>query len=514
MTPMTEQQIHEARNVADLLDATVRRMPDQWAFETETEKLTYAEFGGLVDRIATGLLQMGVAKGDRVAAKVAKSVDGIALFYAALKIGAIYVPVNPGFTAEETEWIVSDAEPVLVITDSGDDSLAMTGGRAGPRVVTLRGESKSDAILAPGRHAREPVEPVNTDAAAMLYTSGTTGRPKGAIMSHKGIVCTFTFINRAWEIGSTDRLLHVLPTYHAHGLIMATACPIFAGATILLMPKFDIDDMVAKLPETTVVMAVPTIYRRLLDHPRLTEDTCRNLRLLSCGSAPLSVELFDEILDRTGLPVVERYASTESGLIAANPLNEPRRGSVGKVPEGVEMRLADEQGRPVEGGAVGRIQARGVNVFLGYWKREDLAASSMTPDGYFDTGDLGRLDEDGYLYIVGRDKEMIISGGFNVYPREVEMALEQMDGVAEAAVFAVPHPDYGEAVVAAVRLLDASLTEEQMLADLKGRLASYKCPKRIVPVAEIPRNELGKILKNDLRALGLVSFTEAAPPTH
>ncbi|MCI5074132.1 AMP-binding protein [Oricola sp.] len=499
----------DTRNVNDLLEATVRRLPDQIAFETDAGDLTYAQFGALVDRIASGLLRLGAKTSDRVAAKVGKSVDSIALFYAALKVGVIYVPVNPGFTDEETRWIVSDAEPLLVIADDPDDldRMANATGGGGPLAVSLRPCDGHDAILTDGQEHATPPPTAAAEAAAMLYTSGTTGRPKGAIMSHEGIINTFTFINRSWEIGSADRLLHVLPTYHAHGLIMATACPIFAGATIMLMPKFDIDRMIARLPDATVVMAVPTIYRRLLDHPDFTREACRNLRLLSCGSAPLSMELFDEVLGRTGLPVVERYASTESGLIAANPLKAPRRGSVGKIPEGVEMRLADENGEPVETGTVGRIQARGVNVFLGYWKREDLAASSMTPDGYFDTGDLGRLDDDGYLYIVGRDKEVIISGGYNVYPREVELALEQIEGVAEAAVYGVEHPDYGEAVVAAVRVTDPFLDEETMLAAVKGHLASYKCPKKIVAVPEIPRNDLGKILKTELKTSGLISFS-------
>jgi len=508
MKAMDKPNRGDTRNVNDLLEATVRRLPDQNAFETDAGHVTYAQFGALVDRIASALLHLGAKTGDRVAAKVGKSVESIALFYATLKVGVIYVPVNPGFTEEETRWIVSDADPLLVIADDPDDLDKMTNvsGGGGPLAVSLRPCDGREAILTTEHDHAAPPRTAAVNAAAMLYTSGTTGRPKGAIMSHEGIINTFTFINRSWQIASADRLLHVLPTYHAHGLIMATACPIFAGATIMLMPKFDIDRMIAKLPEATVLMAVPTIYRRLLDHPDFTRETCRNLRLLSCGSAPLSMELFDEILGKTGLPVVERYASTESGLIAANPLDAPRRGSVGKIPEGVEMRLADENGRPVETGAIGRIQARGVNVFLGYWKREDLAASSMTPDGYFDTGDLGRLDADGYLYIVGRDKEVIISGGYNVYPREVELALEKIDGVAEAAVFGVEHPDYGEAVVAAARVTAPTLDEEKILTAVKQHLASYKCPKKIVAVPEIPRNELGKILKTELKTSGLVSF--------
>lgn len=487
------------RNAAELVEATVRRMPDQCAFVTDDGQMTYAVFGALVDSAAHGLTRQGVKPGDRVAAKVSKSVEGVALFYATLKIGAIYVPVNPGFTAEETAWILSDAEPTLTIADGPEEVEALARAGGDTKAIALRRCDGQAAILEPELGSAQKVSAVTTDAAAMLYTSGTTGRPKGAIMSHKGIVRTFTSINRKWRIDSRDRLLHVLPTYHAHGLIMATACPLFAGATIILMPKFDLDAMVAKLEDSTLVMAVPTIYRRMLEHPEFTREKCRSLRLLACGSAPLSADLFDAVHNRTGLSIVERYASTESGMIAANPADAPRRGSVGQVLDGMEMRLADENDRPVGAGEIGRIQARGAHVFLGYWRRSQLAADSMTGDGYFSTGDLGRLDDEGYLYIVGRETEMIISGGYNVYPREVELALEQVAGVDEAAVFAIDHPDYGEAVAAAVSLDDPCLTEETILADLRMRLTGYKCPKRIIVVDKIPRNELGKILKAGLK---------------
>lgn len=456
------------------------RHPEAIALRLGDRAVGYGEFDRMVARAARMLLAQGVGPGDRVAGMLAKSPEALALTLGAFRIGAVYVPVNPGFTEGELDFVLRDAEPALIVTDAPADlpfpnlPLAEMAGHDGPA-----------PDLAPGGDA----------CAAMLYTSGTTGRPKGARMSHRNILDSFTAFNQIWKITDADSFLHVLPTYHAHGLLMAVLCPLYAGAEVVMTARFDIDEVLRLLPGVNAMMAVPTVWGRLADHPGFDG---RGLRLATSGSAPLSPELYDRLLAK-GVMLADRYGSTEAGMIAANPVGASRRGSVGRVLPGVEMRLTDEAGAPVPAGEIGRIQARGPHVFLGYWRRPELDGGSATADGWFDTGDFGRLDAEGYLSIVGRDKDMIISGGFNVYPREVELALEQSPDIAEAVVFGLPHPDFGEGVAAAVTLAPGATLDEGALRELQARtLAAYKRPKRIFVVEDFPRNGMGKILRKDL----------------
>lgn len=493
-------------NVLDLVLAQAELTPGAPAFTSGTRTLGYGDLAQLVARLRFALAARGVARQDHVACKVGKSPESLALFLAVLAEGAVYVPVNPGFGNRETEEILADAQPGLLILDQSENTVSgcPTAGLFSDRsgVALLDGMSASTAAPAPGGAEV---------CAAMLYTSGTTGRPKGARISHCNLSSSFTRINGMWGITAQDRLLHVLPTFHAHGLLMATLCPLIAGAEIVMTERFDIHETLRLLPHVTSIMAVPTIYSRLLERPEFNDQTCRNLRLATCGSAPLSPELFDTVQQRTGLALVERYGSTEAGMISANPVGGAKRGSAGKAIPGVDLRLVDKEGHAIQQGEVGRVQARGPHVFMGYWNRPELAGLSFTADGFFDTGDFGRLDEEGYLYIIGRDKDMIITGGYNVYPREVEVALEEIDGVREAVVFGAPHPDFGEGVVAAVKCEPgAVLDTETIMRALSDRLVGYKRPKRIVLADGFPRNELGKIRRSELAAQHATIFVVAA----
>ncbi|MFA7433911.1 MAG: AMP-binding protein [Gemmobacter sp.] len=459
------------------------RAPGRVALRSAGGDLDYAGLDSLAGRLAAALAAEGVGAGDRVAVRLGKSAGAVALFLAVLRLGAVHVPLNPDFTMREAGAILSDAGPALVVTD--------TAG-AGPLSSALPGLRVRD--LARLRQAAETLAPVSGPGltpdmpAAMLFTSGTTGRPKGAVLSHGNIAANLAALNGVWGITDTDTILHVLPAFHAHGLFLGIGCLLMAGGAAILLDGFDADRVAARLPEATVFMAVPAIYTRLLAHPGFDRAACRNLRLLTSGSAPLPAEVFAAIEARAGLAPVERYGLTETIILTSNPLRGPRRpGTVGLPLPGVDLRLADARD------GVGRVEVRGPSVARDYWR----AGPVVGPDGWFDTGDLGRLDAGGYLVLVGRSKDLIISGGYNVYPREVETVLEAMAGVEEAAVFGVPHPGFGEAVVAAVR---GTAPEAELRAGLAAALAPYKRPKAILILDALPKNALGKVLRTELRA--------------
>jgi malonyl-CoA/methylmalonyl-CoA synthetase len=478
------------RNLYAPVAEQVARNPDAIAMRFGDRQLSYGDFDRLVAQAARMLIAYGIGPDDHVAGMLAKTPEALALTLGAFRIGAVYVPINPAFTEGELDFVLRDAEPSLVVTDE-------------PAELPYPNLLLSEMAQHDGPAPR--MSPGEDTCASMLYTSGTTGRPKGARMSHRNILDSFSAFNQIWQITDRDVFLHVLPTYHAHGLLMATLCPLYAGAQIVMTARFDIEEVLRLLPQVNAMMAVPTVWGRLADHPGFDGH---GLRLATSGSAPLSPQLYDRLLAK-GVMLADRYGSTEAGMIAANPTGASRRGSVGRVLPGVEMRLADENGAPVQQGEIGRIQARGPHVFLGYWRRPELDGQSATADGWFDTGDFGKLDDEDYLYIVGRDKDMIISGGFNVYPREVELALEQSPDIAEAVVFGVPHRDFGEGVVAALKLVPGASLGEDALRQLQARtLAPYKRPKRLFVVEEFPRNGMGKILRKELA----LQFEEAFAP--
>ncbi|WP_306130352.1 AMP-binding protein [Roseovarius sp. MMSF_3350] len=460
--------------------------------------ISFAEADTLIDQYARQLKGYGLQHGNRVAVRLEKSGEGILLFFAILRIGCTFVPVNPGFTEREAAFLISESSPSMLIDNCKtaekiltDKSIRhcefMTGG---PNDLTL---SETTAPLERGETSPD-------DIAAILFTSGTTGRPKGAPLSHRNLMTNAVELAECWSIGPHDRVLHVLPVFHAHGLFIAACMPLIHGAGLIFLPKFDAALVIQHLTSATVLMAVPAIYTRLLAHEDFNNASCSSLRLMTAGSAPLSPEVFDALQKRTGLIVVERYGLTETNILTSNPADGSAQiGSVGKPLPSVEMRIVDADGKKVEPGAVGRVWVRGPAIIKGYLNQPD-GVGAWSQDGHFDTGDIGRKDERGFLWLVGRSKDLIISGGFNVYPREVEIVIESLAEVEEAIVFGVAHPDFGEGVVAAVKSTPgAKETPDQIERVVRENLARYKQPKKIIFVSDFPRNSLGKVLKIQLR---------------
>lgn len=454
---------------------------------------TYGHLRDCAAGLAGALRAAGVGTGDRVVVQVDKSPDAIALYVACLRTGAVFVPLNTAYTPAEVAGLVADADPVLFVGRPGVEP------PPGVRTETLgaRGEGTLAELVTP-----DPLPPVardGSDCAAMLYTSGTTGRSKGAMLSCTNLVSNARALAAAWRFAPDDVLLHVLPTFHVHGLFVALHCSFAVGASVRLHERFDPDAVIRDLPASTVLMGVPTHYHRLLAHPGLDAEACRGVRLFTSGSAPLPAHEHEAFAARTGHRIVERYGMTETMILTSNPYDGDRiAGTVGFPLDGIEVRVADDEGEPVPTGATGTVEVRGPNVFLGYWRRPDATAAAMRDDGWFVTGDVGSLDEEGRLTLAGRASDLIISGGFNVYPKEVELVLDQAPGVDESAVIGLPDPDLGEVVVA-VLVADGAIDEADVLAACDG-LARFKRPRRLVVVDELPRNAMGKVQKALLRA--------------
>ncbi len=447
--------------------------------------------------VARTLAEAGLAPGDRVTVQVRKSPEAVWLYLACLRGGHVFHPLNDAYREAELAHLVGDAEPALAVCDPADEALFRSLAPRGCRVLTLGADGRGtlpDATPARGGGSTT-VGRRGTDVAILLYTSGTTGRPKGAMITHGNLAANAEALVSAWAFTPADRLLHALPLYHAHGLFVGLGCVLTSGATMTFLPRFDAAEVLALLGSCTVMMGVPTFYARLLREPGLDRAACRQVRLFISGSAPLSPELFAAFRERTGHAILERYGMTETGMNTSNPLHGERRaGTVGVPLPGVTVRVAGA-------GETGEIEVKGANVFPGYWRLPRQTAEAFTPDGFFRTGDLGFLDADGYLTINGRSKDLVISGGLNVYPREVEIAVESLPEVAESAVIGAAHPDLGEAVIAVVVAAPgAKPSEAGIIAALKGRLAGYKVPKRVFFVADLPRNSMGKIDKKALRS--------------
>ena len=457
-------------------------------------------------RYAALIASLGLKKGDRVAVQVEKSPEALLVYLACLRGGFAFMPMNTAYRADEVAYLVGNAGPALVICDPArEGEIAEIAERqSGARVLTLDAEGKgslADAVAAHGLGELSPVPCAPDDLAAILYTSGTTGKPKGAMLSHRNLASNGLALREAWRFTAKDILLHALPIFHAHGLFVACHCALLSGARMIWLQKFDRERVLAELPRATVFMGVPTFYTRLLAGEGLDVETVRNMRLFTSGSAPLLAETFDAFRARTGHAILERYGMTETGMNTSNPYDAERRaGTVGFALPGTEIRVTDDADNPLPRGETGGLQVRGPNVFSGYWRMPEKSAEEFAAGGWFRTGDVARVDEDGYVHLVGRAKDLIISGGYNVYPKEIEEIVDDMPEVDESAIVGVPHADFGEAGVALVVLRQgASLDEAALLARLKERLANYKVPKRAFFVEELPRNTMGKVQKNLLR---------------
>ena len=476
--------------------------------------LSYADLMELSGQLANVLTDLGVQPGDRVAAQVEKSAEALMVYLAALRAGAVYLPLNTAYTAGEIRYFLGDAEPTLFICrpELAEQMAALAAEVGVPRVETL-GQDGDGSLMDKVRAASPDFVDVprgRDDLAAILYTSGTTGRSKGAMLSHGNLASNAAALCETWRFTAEDRLLHALPIFHTHGLFVATNVTLMAGSSLILLPSFKADEIIRLLPRATVMMGVPTFYTRLLARPDFTRELVGHMRLFVSGSAPLSAETHKEFQSRTGHAILERYGMTETNMNTSNPYDGDRiPGSVGFPLPGVEIRIADPQtGQVLPQGEVGVIEIRGPNVFKGYWRMPEKTKEEFRDDGFFISGDLGCIDARGYIYIVGRAKDLIISGGFNVYPAEVEAAIEALPGVAECAVVGVPHPDFGEGVVAVVvPKPGAKLGERGLQKALTNELAKYKQPKRIYITESLPRNAMGKVQKKDLREQHAGTFT-------
>ena len=454
-------------------------------------------------RYAALLRALGAAPGDRVAVQVDKSRQSLFLYLACLRAGLTYLPLNTAYQRSELSYFLADAEPAVVVCRPPLQAEIRALGARAARLLTLDedggGSLEPAAASMPDDFTTADVGP--DDLAAIIYTSGTTGRSKGAMVTHRNLVSNARTLVEYWGFGTRDVLLHALPIFHVHGLFVANHCALLSGARMLWHRKFDAKAVLRDLPRATVLMGVPTFYTRLLAEPAFAPAACPQMRLFISGSAPLLLETFQQFEARMGQRILERYGMSEAGMITSNPLEGERRGgTVGLPLPGVSVRVADEEDRPLPGGQIGGIQIRGANVFRGYWRMPEKTHTEFTADGWFRTGDMGRFDAQGYLAIVGRAKDLIITGGYNVYPKEIELAIDAIPGVIESAVIGLPHPDLGEAVTAVViPRPGAEVTELQIIQHLKVELANYKVPKRVIVLPDLPRNAMGKVQKNVLR---------------
>jgi malonyl-CoA/methylmalonyl-CoA synthetase len=468
---------------------------------------TYGELQDAVARLARRLVEVGVEPGDRVAVQVEKSPQALFTYLACFKAGAVYLPLNTAYTGPEVSYFLSDAKPRCFICDPRRaDELAPIAGEAGVTAI-LNMDPTGFGTLTEGLETLEPmtdvVERDPDDLAAICYTSGTTGRSKGAMLSHRNLESNARTLRDIWGFQDGDVLLHALPLFHVHGLFVASNTALLNGSKMIFLPKFDADQVIRLLPRARVMMGVPTFYVRLLERDEVTKDLVANMRLFISGSAPLQPETWRQFKQRTGFEILERYGMTEAGMITSNPLDGERRpGTVGYPLPDVQVRVAKEDGTVLDRGEIGVLEIKGPNLFQGYWNKPEKTAEEFRPDGFFITGDNAKIDARGYVQIVGRAKDLIISGGYNVYPKEVELTLDALDGVKESAVFGVPHPDFGEAVTAMVVAeagKESALSEQGLIDACRTQLAGYKTPKRVFFADALPRNTMGKVQKAQLR---------------
>lgn len=490
------------------LDEVLARDPDRLFLEAaHGRRYSYREFDALAARLAATLAGRGVRQGDRVTAQIEKSPEAVALYVACLKLGAAFVPLNTAYTLAELEYFLHDSQPrVAVVQPQHVESVRSVATQAGIATVETLGTDADGSLMQLTAGGNSGFRNFAGDAAALaalLYTSGTTGRSKGAMLTRGNLAANAATLASAWRFTETDVLLHALPIFHVHGLFVAINTVLASGSSLLFLPKFDADEVMRLLPRATVMMGVPTFYTRLLQHPALNRETTRHVRLFVSGSAPLLAETHREFRERTGHAILERYGMSETLMNTSNPYDGDRvPGCVGLPLPGVELRITEpETGATMEvPDAIGMIEVRGPNVFRGYWRMPEKTAAELRSDDFFITGDLGRIDARGYVHVVGRGKDLVITGGYNVYPIEVEAELDALPGVIESAVIGVPHPDFGEGVTAIVVAAGEALMDENaMLRSLERRLAKFKLPKRILFADTLPRNTMSKVQKSVLR---------------
>ena len=466
--------------------------------------------------LANLLQSLDLPKGARIAVQVEKSVEAAMLYLATLRAGFVFLPLNTAYQSGEIEYFIGNAEPSVVVCSPANFGwVSKIAFKAGTQNVFTLGDDRTGSLLDRAAHCSDQHTPANCkadDLAAILYTSGTTGRSKGAMLTHQNLLSNAQVLKDYWgwqKPGASlaqggDVLIHALPIFHVHGLFVALHGALLNGSKTIWLSKFDPKLVIQKMPEATVFMGVPTLYVRMLAEPSLTKQATSRMRLFLAGSAPLLLETFNSWQERTGHTILERYGMSETTMLTSNPYlpkdGERRGGTVGFPLPGVQLRVQDDGGQNLPTNEIGGIQVKGPNIFKGYWRMPEKTAEEFTADGFFKTGDVGKIDDRGYVTIVGRSKDLIISGGYNVYPAEIESTINDMPGVSESAVIGVPHPDFGEVGVAVLILKpNATLTPDDVIANLKATLANFKIPKRCFALSELPRNTMGKVQKNVLR---------------
>ena len=479
-------------------------LDSEFLVTSKGRQVSYLELNDASARIANCLLESGASPGDRITVQVEKSVESIFLYLACLRSGLVYHPLNTAYKSSELTFFIKNAEPTIVVcsTEAIDTYKSIVSKEGIKALLTLDSDGSGTLMQEAARFSSncETKQCKGSETAALLYSSGTTGQPKGIILSHDNLLKNGETLVKTWGFSSSDRLLHMLPTYHVHGLFVGLNTILLSGASMVWCEGFNAEEAIENLPNCTVMMGVPTYYTRLLSNSKLKKECCSNMRLFISGSAPLLKETFVNFQDKTGHSILERYGMTETGMNTSNPLDGERRaGTVGLPLSGVTVRVVDGSGEEMTMNETGDIQIKGPNVFSGYWRMPDKSAEDFTEDGFFNTGDKGSIDSDGYLSIVGREKDMIITGGLNVYPREIELIIDEINGVKESAVVGVADLDFGEAVIAVIVSDGSILDEEKIISLCKAQLANFKIPKRIYFIKDLPRNAMGKIQKNLLR---------------
>lgn len=466
--------------------------------------LSYSQLEQRSAQLANYFCSLGLTPGDRVAVQVKKSPQALLVYLACLRAGFIYLPLNTGYTEAELQYFFSDANPGLIIADPDGQAYCEPLAQQQSALFETLSSNGSGSLIDNSASFPQQFDNVVSrvnDLAAILYTSGTTGRPKGAMLSHGNLSANALMLHDAWGWQQQDVLIHSLPIFHVHGLFVACHGVLAAGASMIFMPSFSVDEVITQLPNATVMMGVPTFYTRLLASDDFSAQHCAAMRLFISGSAPLLATTHEAFQQRTGHRILERYGMSETSMLISNPLEGERRaGTVGFPLPGIDVRLVDANSKSVAVGDVGSIQVKGPNVFQGYWQLPEKTAKEFTEDGFFITGDQGMISDDGYISIVGRAKDMVISGGYNVYPKEVELVIDAIDGVKESAVFGIPDADFGEAVTVAIVVeAGVSFDVETIIASSREKLAAYKAPRFVHFLDQLPRNTMGKVQKNSLR---------------